>query len=77
MIAERIRESDRAAYDAGPFCGSDGLSQGHLTSIETGKRSVTNRTVMVICNTFSSMGLASHRRRRSFFPAGAIWYWIG
>jgi transcriptional regulator with XRE-family HTH domain len=29
------------------------ISQGHLTSIEKGKRAVTNRTVLLVCQTYN------------------------
>lgn len=34
------------------FGGKTGISQGHLTAIESGKRAVTPKTVKVICATF-------------------------
>ncbi|MCI2106832.1 MAG: helix-turn-helix domain-containing protein [Intestinimonas sp.] len=35
------------------FGGKTGISQGHLTSIENGKRAVTEKTLKVICATFN------------------------
>lgn len=53
MIADRIRALRIELHmTQTSFAQAIGLSQGHLTSIETGKRNVTDRTIMVICNTF-------------------------
>lgn len=35
------------------FGGKTGISQGHLTSIENGRRAVTEKTLKVICATFN------------------------
>ena len=53
MIAQRIKALRRELHMTQTEFGKViGLSQGHLTSIESGKRNVTERTVATICRVF-------------------------
>ena len=53
MIAQRIRALRKALHmTQTEFGKAIGLSQGYLTSIESGKRNVTDRTAIAICRCF-------------------------
>lgn len=54
MISKRIKELRRALnMTQTEFSKALGLTQGHMTSIENGKRNITGRTVMSICRTYN------------------------
>ena len=54
MISTRIKELRRALnMTQTEFSKALGLTQGHMTSIENGKRNITGRTVMSICRTYN------------------------
>ncbi|MBE5778695.1 MAG: helix-turn-helix transcriptional regulator [Clostridiales bacterium] len=54
MIAQRIKTLRRALnMTQTEFSKALGLTQGHMTSIENGKRNITGRTVMSICRTYN------------------------
>lgn len=55
MISQRMKELRKALHmTQEEFGRAIGLSQGHLTSVESGKRNVTERTIKTVCHTFQA-----------------------
>ena len=54
MISQRIKKLRQTLHmTQTEFSKALGLTQGHMTSIENGKRNITERTVMSICRTYN------------------------
>lgn len=72
MIAQRIKALRRELHMTQTEFGKViGLSQGHLTSIESGKRNVTERTVATICRVFRVNEAWLREGRGAMFLGGA------